>query len=121
MATSSGLTTTLNLTPQILASACEELLAVKVPNFIHKLPAELYLMPRNGGTTLRRRRYNRPPPIVTPLGPSGQQPPPLSLTALNLDATMGFYGGYYYINEQVILQSQEDKMNVLWQNVKAIA
>lgn len=65
-------------------------------------------MPKNGGTTLRRRRYNRPPPILTPLGPSGQQPPPLSLTALNLDATMGFYGGYYYINEQVILQSQED-------------
>lgn len=107
MATS-GLTTTLNLTPQILASACEELLAVKVPNFIHQLPAELYEMPRNGGTTLRRRRYNRPPPTLTPLGPSGQQPPPLILSALNLDATMSFYGSYYYINEQVILQSQED-------------
>ena len=47
----------------------------------HKLPAMLKQMPRNGGTTLRMRRYNPLNTATVPLGNSGITPPPQQLTA----------------------------------------
>ena len=58
-------------------------------------------MPANGGLTLRMRRYNPLPTSVVPLGNLGITPPPASLTAVNVDATMAFYGQYIFLNEQV--------------------
>lgn len=40
-------------------------------------------MPRNGGTTLRMRRYNPLNTFMTPLGNSGVTPPPQNLTAVD--------------------------------------
>jgi len=68
-------------------------------------------MPRNGGTTLRMRRYNPLPTATVPLGNSGILPPPVQLTAVNIDAQMDFYGQYILINEQVTLQNQDPVLN----------
>lgn len=69
-----------------------KLLSVPVPNMIHKIPAMLKVMPRNGGTTLRMRRYNPLQTAMVPLGNSGVTPPPQNLTAIDIDATISFYG-----------------------------
>ena len=68
-------------------------------------------MPRNGGTTLRMRRYNPLATAPVPLGNSGVTPPPQNLTAINIDAQMDFYGTYVLLNEQVTLQNQDPVLN----------
>lgn len=67
-------------------------------------------MPRNGGTTLRMRRYNALNTAMVPLGNSGVTPPPQNLTAVDIDAKISFYGTYVQLNEQVTLQNQDPKM-----------
>lgn len=66
-------------------------------------------MPRNGGTTLRMRRYNPLNTAMVPLGNSGVTPPPQNLTAVDIDAKISFYGTYVTLNEQVTLQNQDPK------------
>jgi len=78
---------------------------------IHKIPADLKNMPRNGGTTLRMRRYNPLATAPVPLGNSGITPAPQNLTALNIDAQIDFYGTYILMNEQVTLQNQDPALN----------
>jgi N4-gp56 family major capsid protein len=78
---------------------------------IHKKPADLKAMPRNGGTTLRMRRYNPLATATVPLGNSGITPPPQQLTSINIDAQMDFYGTYILLNEQVTLQNQDPVLN----------
>jgi len=68
-------------------------------------------MPRNGGTTLRMRRYNALDTAMVPLGNTGEYPPAQSLTAVDIDARIGFYGTYIKINEQVTLQNQDPVLN----------
>jgi len=86
-------------------------LAVPVPNMIHKIPALLKNMPRNGGTTLRMRRYNPLATALVPLGNSGVTPPAQNLTAVDIDAKISFYGTYVILNEQVTLQNQDPVLN----------
>lgn len=69
-------------------------------------------MPKNGGTTLRMRRYNPLATAPVPLGNSGVTPPPQVLTAINIDATMSFYGTFILLNEQVTLQNQDPSLYV---------
>ena len=68
-------------------------------------------MPRNGGTTLRMRRYNPLNTAMVPLGNSGVTPPPQNLTAVDIDAKISFYGTYVTLNEQVTLQNQDPVLN----------
>ena len=49
-------------------------------------------MPRNGGTTLRMRRYNPLATAMVPLGNTGVTPPAQNLTAVDIDAKISFYG-----------------------------
>jgi len=103
-------------TPSVLSAPVQQsfsfkLLSVPVPYMIHKIPAELKAMPRNGGTTLRMRRYNPLATAPVPLGNSGVTPPPQTLTAINIDAQMSFYGTYVLLNEQVTLQNQDPVLN----------
>lgn len=88
-----------------------KLLSVPVPNMIHKIPAERKTMPRNGGRTLRMRRYNPLPTALVPLGNTGVTPPSVALTAVDIDATLSFYGQYVQLNEQVTLQNQDPALN----------
>ena len=68
-------------------------------------------MPANGGTTLRMRRYNALDTAMVPLGNSGIHPPAQTLTAVDIDAKVNFYGTYIQINEQVTLQNQDPVLN----------
>ncbi len=68
-------------------------------------------MPRNGGTTLRMRRYNPLNTALVPLGNTGVTPPPQNLTAVDIDAKISFYGTYVVLNEQVTLQNQDPVLN----------
>lgn len=105
------ITTTTLLPTAVQQSFSQKLLSVPVPYMIHKLPAELKNMPANGGTVLRMRRYNPLATCPVPLGNTGVLPAPQTLTALNIDCAMSFYGTYIWINEQVTLQSQDPVLN----------
>lgn len=104
-------TTTTTLPAPVQQSFSYKLLSVPVPYFIHNIPAMLKHMPRNGGTTLRMRRYNPLATATVPLGNSGVTPPPQQLTAVNIDAEIDFYGTYIILNEQVTLQNQDPVLN----------
>ena len=77
---------------------------------IHKIPADLKSMPKNGGTTLRMRRYNPLATAPVPLGNSGITPAPQTLSAVNIDCQISFYGTYLLLNEQVSLQNQDPSL-----------
>ena len=104
-------TTTSTLPAPVQESFSMRLLAVPTPNMIHAIPATRKLMPRNGGRTLRMRRYNALPAAVVPLGNSGLTPPSTDLSAVDIDATISWYGQYVRINEQVTLTNQDPKRN----------
>ena len=104
-------TTTTVLPAPVQQSFSYNLLNVPVPYMIHNIPAMLKNMPRNGGTTLRMRRYNPLATATVPLGNSGVTPPPQQLTAVNIDAVIDFYGTYIILNEQVTLQAQDPVLN----------
>lgn len=106
-----SITTTSVLPAPVQQSFSFKLLSVPVPHMIHKIPADLKAMPRNGGTTLRMRRYNPLATAPVPLGNGGITPPPQQLTAVNIDAQMDFYGTYILLNEQVTLQNQDPVLN----------
>lgn len=106
-----SITTTSVLPAPVQQSFSYKLLSVPVPNMIHNIPAMKKNMPRNGGTTLRMRRYNPLATATVPLGNSGVTPPPQQLTAVNIDAQMDFYGTYVILNEQVTLQNQDPVLN----------
>lgn len=78
-----SITTTSILPAPVQQSFSFKLLSVPVPYMIHKIPADLKAMPRNGGTILRMRRYNPLATAPVPLGNSGVTPPPQNLTAIN--------------------------------------
>lgn len=106
-----GITTTSILPPPVQQSFSYKLLAVPVPEMIHKLFAVKKVMPRNGGDTLRFRRFNPLNTAMIPLGNSGIPPAPQNLTAVDIDAKVSFYGTYVVLNEQVTLQSQDPVLN----------
>lgn len=105
------ITTTTILPSPVQQSFSYKLLSVPVPNMIHKIPAMLKTMPRNGGNTLRMRRYNPLATAMVPLGNTGVTPPSQALTAVDIDARMSFYGSYVQINEQVTLQNNDPVLN----------
>lgn len=86
------ITTTSVLPAPVQQSFSNRLLSVPVPNMIHKIPAMKRSMPRNSGRILRMRRYNPLATAMVPLGNSGVTPPPQVLSAVDIDATIGFYG-----------------------------
>ena len=106
-----SITTTSTLPAPVQQSFSYKLLSVPVPNMIHQIPAMKKNMPKNGGTTLRMRRYNPLATALVPLGNTGVTPPPQNLTAIDIDAKISFYGTYVQLNEQVTLQNQDPVLN----------
>ncbi len=102
-----AITTTSVLPAPVQQTFSYKLLAVPTPNMIHKIPAVLKNMPRNGGTTLRMRRYNPLATAMVPLGNTGVTPPAQTLSAVDIDGKIEFYGTWIAINEQVSLQNQD--------------
>ena len=105
------ITTTSTLPAPVQQSFNMKLLATPVPDLIHKIPAMLLRMPRDGGKIIRSRRYNALPTATVPLGNSGIYPAPVQLAAVDIDAQMNFYGQYIEMNEQVTLQAQDAPLN----------
>lgn len=105
-----AITTTSTLPPAVQQSFSRKLLSVPVPNFIHKIPAMHKLMPRNGGTTMRMRRYNPLASALVPLGNSGVTPPPQNLTSVDIDAKISFYGKQY----AAVVKSLLIDLEALW-------
>lgn len=105
------ITTTGGLPAPVQQSFNMKLLSVPTPNLIHKIPAVKDRMPRNGGTTMRYRRYNPLDRALVPLGNSGVTPPSQALTAIDIDAELDWYGTWVEINEQVVLQNQDSVLN----------
>lgn len=106
-----AITTTNVLPASVQQSFNAKLLSVQVPHVIHNLPAEKKMMPRNGGTTMRFRRFNKLSTAKVPLGTSGVNPPAQTVTAVEIDAKLSFYGTYIIVNEQVVLQSNCPVLN----------
>lgn len=106
-----AITTTSVLPSPVQQTFDRRLLSVPTPNFIHKIPAMARTMPRNGGNTIRFRRYNPLQTAIVPVGNQGEDTPAQILTAIDIDAKISFYGTFVYINEQVTLQNQDPKKN----------
>lgn len=104
---------TSNLPAPVQISFNQKLLLIPTPNFIHTIAASRKVMPRNGGHIMRFRRYNRLPAATTPLGNSGNTPPPTNPTIIDVDARISFYGQYMILNEQVTLTNQDPVLNQL--------
>ena len=102
-----AITTTSLLPPPVQQAFNDRLLAIRQPNFIHALPAMKYVMDRNSGNTMRFRRYNKLGTAKVPLGNTGVTPPSKSLSAVDIDAKIDWYGDWIEINEQVTLQAQD--------------
>ena len=105
-----AITTTTSLPAPVAQSFSYKLLAVPTPSLIHTIAATKKTMPRNGGTTMRMRRYNPLATAKVPLGNTGVTPPAQVLSALDIDAVIGFYGTFVAINEQVTLQAQDPRL-----------
>jgi N4-gp56 family major capsid protein len=107
-----SITTTSTLPAPVQQSLSLRMLSIKIPTLIHTVPADEYFMPRNGGTTLRLRRYAKLRLALTPVGNSGQLPSPQNLSAVDIDAKISFYATFVVINEQVTLQAQDRPLNM---------
>lgn len=105
------ITTTGVLPAAVQQSFSYKLLSVAIPNMIHRIVAMKKRMPRNGGTTLRMRRFNPLPTALVPLGNTGVTPPAELLTAVDIDAKISYYGQYITLNEQVTLTSESPILN----------
>jgi N4-gp56 family major capsid protein len=112
-----AITTTSVLPPPVQQSFDYKILSVPTPYLIHSIPAMKKNMPANGGTTLRMRRHNPLNTATVPLGNTGVTPPAQTLTAVDIDAQIDFYGTYVLINEQVTLQSQDPALNAAAQRL----
>lgn len=86
------ITTTSLLSAPVQQTFSLRLLAVPTPYMIHKIPATVKRLPRNGGRTLRMRRPIALATAMVPLGNSGVTPPGQVLQAVDIDATPSLYG-----------------------------
>ena len=106
-----AITTTTTLPAAVQQSFSYKLLSTPVPSLIHQIPAMKKKMPRNGGNTLRMRRYNPLATAMVPLGNTGVTPPAQQLSAVDIDARISWYGTHVTLNEQVVLTNQDPKKN----------
>lgn len=69
-----------------------KLLSRPMPDLIHRTMAIRKRLPDRSGQILRMRRYNNLNTATVPLGPSGLNPPAQTLSALDIDAKIEWYG-----------------------------
>ena len=100
---------TTNLPPPIQQWFDDVLLSRPEPLLIHNKMAMRKRIPSKSGKTVRYRRYNNLARATVPLGPSGITPPPQTLSALDIDATINWYGTYVIITDQVTIQNQDPR------------
>jgi N4-gp56 family major capsid protein len=105
------ITTTAILPPPVQQRFDMKLLSRPMPDLIHKTMATKKRIPERSGRILRMRRYNNLNTATVPLGPGGLNPPAQVLTALDIDATINWYGTYVLITDQVTLINEDPVLN----------
>ena len=106
-----AITTTANLPAPVQQWFDDVLLSRPEPLLIHNKMAMNKRLPMHSGRTVRFRRYTNLATATVPLGPSGLTPPPQTLSALDIDATIDWYGTYVIITDQVTIQNQDPVLN----------
>lgn len=84
----SGITNPSVLPPPVQQWFDDVLLARPEPLLIHNKFAMKKRLPPGSGNTARYRRYNNLATATVPLGVSGLTPPPQTLSAVDIDATI---------------------------------
>jgi len=105
------ITTTATLPAPVQQRFDMKLLSRIVPDCIHNIMALKKRLPERSGSVLRMRRYNNLLTATVPLGPSGLNPPAQTLTALDIDAKVNWYGTYVLITDQVSLINEDPVLN----------
>jgi|SRR5271170_67513 len=104
--------TTINTLPAPVQQWFDKvLLSRPMPNLMYKRFGLKKTLPSREGRTIRFRRYNNLAPAIVPLGPSGVSPAAQSLTAVDIDATIEWYGSYVLITDQVTAVNQDPVLN----------
>ncbi len=80
-------------------------------NLIHKTFSMRKELPENMGRTARYRRYSNLQTATVPLPDSGLTPPGQVLTAVDIDATIDWYGSYVTITDQVMMINEDPVLN----------
>jgi len=106
-----SITTTTLLPPPVQQWFDDVLLSRPEPLLIHNKMAMKKRLPYRSGTTVRYRRYNNLARATVPLGPTGITPPPQTLSALDIDAVVDWYGTYVIVTDQVTIQNQDPVLN----------
>jgi N4-gp56 family major capsid protein len=83
------------------------LLSRPYTNLIFETFAMKKRLPSRSGRTVRYRRYNNLQTATVPLPASGLTPPPQLVSAVDIDATIEFYGSYTLITDQVTYVNQD--------------
>jgi N4-gp56 family major capsid protein len=111
------ITTTTQIPPEILNSLSGKMLSVPQPNLIHNLFLVQDKKPKGSGYIHRFRRFAKIGHALTPLGNMGIEPPAQTLSAVDIDATLQFYGTWIAINEQVPLTLDSKPLNIAAQRL----
>lgn len=106
-----GITTTSVLSAPVQQRFDMKLLSRPMPDLIHRTMAIRKRLPDRSGQILRMRRYNNLNTATVPLGPSGLNPPAQTLSALDIDAKIEWYGSYVLITDQVSLINEDPVLN----------
>jgi N4-gp56 family major capsid protein len=105
------ITTTSSLPAPVQQRFDMKLLSRPAPDCIHNIMALKKRLPERSGSILRMRRYNNLDTATVPLGPSGINPPAQTLTALDIDAKVNWYGTYVLVTDQVSLINEDPVLN----------
>lgn len=87
------------------------LLSRDEPLLIYNKMAMKKRMPSRSGRIVRYRRFNNLARALVPLGDSGITPPAQSVSAMDIDAKVEWYGTYVILTDQVVLQNQDPVLN----------
>jgi len=100
-----------SLPPPVQQVFNEKILATPQSQLVHSAFATRYTMPDRSGTTMRMRRYERLQTSPVPIDPTFSNPPPQLLNAVDIDATIQWYGTYIPITRQVTTVNQDSVLN----------
>jgi N4-gp56 family major capsid protein len=104
--------TTSNVLPEPVQQWFDDvLLAREEPNLIHGTFAMEKNLPSRNSKTVRYRRYNNLKTATVPLSPNGLTPAGQLLSAVDIDATVDWYGDYITITDQVMYVNQDPVLN----------
>lgn len=88
-----------------------KLLSRPMPSLIHKTFAMKKRLTERSGQILRLRRYNTLQTATVPLGNTGIDPPAETLSAIDIDARVEWYGKYVILTDQVSLINEDPVLN----------